>query len=150
MGHPLAARRYQRLGACYGGRTRDENPFRYEPVMLQCRGQGRQYCLPLIERVVAPAQPLLWPHGYIPILPKLELSSPPCVADTRWVRPLQADAVSYYRIYMFDHNHRIVTGLDGDCRSDEAAFAWAANALGADARADIWHGTRLVGRISGV
>ena len=58
--------------------------------------------------------------------------------------------MSYYRIYMLDHKHRIVTGSDADCRDDEAAFAWAATTLGTDARAEIWHGPRFVGRISGV
>ena len=56
----------------------------------------------------------------------------------------------YYRIYMLDYNHRIVTGSDANCLNDEAAFAWAATTLGPDARAEIWLSTRFVGRLSGV
>ena len=58
--------------------------------------------------------------------------------------------MSYYRIYMLEYNHRIVTGSDADCRDDEAAFAWAATTLGTGTRAEIWRGPWCVGRISGV
>jgi hypothetical protein len=58
--------------------------------------------------------------------------------------------MAYYRIYMLDHNHRIVTGSDADCRNDEAAFAWAATTLGTDERAEVWRGPRCIGRVSNV
>jgi hypothetical protein len=58
--------------------------------------------------------------------------------------------MAYYRIYMLDHNHRIVTGSDVDCRNDEVAFAWAATTLGTDARAEVWLGARCLGRVSSV
>ena len=74
----------------------------------------------------------------------------PGVADTRWVRPIQGDTVTYYRIYLLDHNDRIVTGSDTDCQNDEAALVWAATTLGTDARAEVWQGTRCLGRVSNV
>lgn len=72
------------------------------------------------------------------------------MADDRWVRPFQGDAMAYYRIYMLDHKHRIVTGSDADCPNDEAAFGWAAATLGTDVRAEIWKGDRCLGRVSNV
>jgi hypothetical protein len=58
--------------------------------------------------------------------------------------------MAYYRIYMLDHHARIVTGSDVDCRDDEAALAWAAITLGTAARAEVWQGTRCLGRVSNV
>jgi hypothetical protein len=55
-----------------------------------------------------------------------------------------------YRIYMLDDADRVITGSDADCRDDETALFWAATTLGTDARAEIWHGTRCVGRVSNV
>jgi hypothetical protein len=58
--------------------------------------------------------------------------------------------MAYYRIYMLDHHARIVTGSDAECRNDAAALAWAATTLGADPRAEVWHGTRCLGRVASV
>ena len=56
--------------------------------------------------------------------------------------------MAHYWIYMLDRAGRILTGSDVACDSDESAFAWAATALGNDARAEVWEGTRWVGRLS--
>ena len=53
-----------------------------------------------------------------------------------------------YRIYMLDRTGRVVTGSDADCRDDATALGWAATTLGTDVRAEIWQGTRCVGRVS--
>jgi hypothetical protein len=37
--------------------------------------------------------------------------------------------VSYYRIYMLDHDHQMITGPDAGCRDDKADFARAATTL---------------------
>ena len=58
--------------------------------------------------------------------------------------------MAYYRIYMLDHKHRIVTGSDADCANDQAALGWAATTLGTDARAEVWEGARCLGRVSNV
>ena len=53
-----------------------------------------------------------------------------------------------YRIYTLDHAGHVVSGMDADCETDEAAFAFAATALGPGARAEIWQGTRRLGKVS--
>jgi hypothetical protein len=58
--------------------------------------------------------------------------------------------MAHYRIYMLNHRDRIVTGSDADCATDEAALGWAATTLGTDARAEVWQGSRCLGRVSSV
>jgi hypothetical protein len=55
-----------------------------------------------------------------------------------------------YRIFMLDRSGGVVTASDTVCHNDEAALAWAATTLGPDARAEIWQGSRCLGRVSSV
>jgi hypothetical protein len=84
------------------------------------------------------------------MLPKVELSAPLRSCGRSIGPPTEGDAVAHYRIYMLDLNHRIVTGSDADCQNDEAALAWAAITLGSDARAEVWQGSRILGRVANV
>jgi hypothetical protein len=56
--------------------------------------------------------------------------------------------VANYRIFALNHAGRIAGSEDVDCRSDEAAFAYAAAALAPGARAEIWQGMRCLGKVS--
>jgi hypothetical protein len=84
---------------------------------------------------------------YFPMLSEMELSAPVTAADPHEVRALRGATVSYYRIYMLDHLHRMVTGSDADCADDACALAWAATTLGNNPCAEIWQEDRCIGHV---
>jgi hypothetical protein len=54
----------------------------------------------------------------------------------------------HYRVYMLNRIGRTVTDTDVVCADDPTAFAWAATALGLNARAEIWRAERCLGGLS--
>ena len=51
-----------------------------------------------------------------------------------------------YRIYLLDMNDRIKRGQDVQCSTDAEAFAEIAHIVGSFPAAELWCGTRRVGR----
>jgi hypothetical protein len=54
----------------------------------------------------------------------------------------------HYRVYMLNRIGRTVTGTEVVCADDPTALAWAAMALGRNARAEIWQAQRCMGGVS--
>jgi hypothetical protein len=52
----------------------------------------------------------------------------------------------HYRIYLLDEDDRIRRGQDADCSTDAEAFAEIAHIVGSFPAAELWCGTRRVGR----
>ena len=63
-----------------------------------------------------------------------------CVGESR---------VTEYRIYRLDEQGRIISGHDAACASDEEARQRALASLCGSPHAEIWHGTRCLGQVSG-
>jgi hypothetical protein len=53
-----------------------------------------------------------------------------------------------YRIYLLDGGGRIVKGFDETCESDDEAIEAARGMLPAGGEAEVWQGTRCLGRVS--
>ncbi len=54
-----------------------------------------------------------------------------------------------YRIYLLDGSGRIVKAYDETCDRDAGAFEAARGILPAGGEAEVWQGTRCLGRVSG-
>jgi hypothetical protein len=54
-----------------------------------------------------------------------------------------------YRIYHLDGAGRILSGSDAQCTNDQEACAAAESGLKAREQAEVWVGTRCVGRVRG-
>jgi hypothetical protein len=52
----------------------------------------------------------------------------------------------HYRIYLLDQDDRITRGRDVHCSTDAEAFAEIAHTIGSTSAAELWCGTRCVGR----
>jgi hypothetical protein len=56
-------------------------------------------------------------------------------------------SMSYYRIYLLTPQDRICAFCDAECVSDHEAKEQALKALGSHPAAEIWQGSRIVGRV---
>jgi hypothetical protein len=62
-------------------------------------------------------------------------------------QPVAGASMSYYRIYLLTPEDRICAFCDAECASDHEAKEQALKALGSHPAAEIWQGSRTVGRV---
>ena len=55
-----------------------------------------------------------------------------------------------YRIYRLNEAERIVSGNDATCENDAEAFEVARQGLAPGQNAEVWSGTRCLGRVAAV